>query len=49
MDRRDGQGGFNLSSEALDSFGRAPQNITNAYIVWSLTSTGETDVEKEIK
>src|SRR5262249_17000637 len=27
----------------LDTFGRAPDNITNAYIVWSLTESGPDD------
>ncbi len=34
--RRDGKGGFLRSSEALDSFGRASETTTNAYIVWAL-------------
>ena len=28
---------------ALDSFGRAPDHITNAYIVWALTESGKDD------
>lgn len=40
LERKDGKGGFLQSDQALDSFGRAPSNITNAYIVWALTSTG---------
>ncbi len=36
MTRRDGKGGFNRSSEALDSFGRAGGETTNAYIMWAL-------------
>ena len=35
-------GSFNLSSKALDTFGRAPQNITDAYIVWALLSADPT-------
>lgn len=46
--RRDGKGGFDLNSKALDSFGRAPQNTTNAYVVWSLLRTGQTGLETEI-
>lgn len=46
--RKDGKGGFLQSEQALDSFGRAPQNITNAYIVWALTSTGEVGLEQEL-
>jgi len=36
--RKDGLGGFLQNPEALDSFGRAPKNITDAYILWALTS-----------
>ena len=38
--RRDGQGGFGRNSRALDSFGRAPQDITDAYITWAVTEAG---------
>ncbi|HJT78560.1 MAG TPA: alpha-2-macroglobulin family protein, partial [Gemmataceae bacterium] len=49
MDQRDGQGGFKRNPRALDSFGRAPQDITNAYIVWALTESGkEDDVSREL-
>lgn len=48
LGRKDGKGGFLQSDQALDSFGRAPANITNAYIVWALTSSGRTDVSTEI-
>lgn len=48
MSRRDGKGLFLKNEKALDSFGRAPDNITSAYIVWTLTETGETAVETEI-
>lgn len=48
VSRKNGNGGFSLDSKALDSFGRAPQNITDAYIIWALTSAGETDVDDEI-
>jgi hypothetical protein len=37
MSRRDGKGGFQRSSEALDSFGRASPATTDAYIVWALS------------
>eukprot|EP01080_Neovahlkampfia_damariscottae_P007632 gene7632-11954_t len=46
--RRDGKGGFKLDSQALDDFGAAPKDITNAYIVWSLTEAGETGLDLEI-
>jgi hypothetical protein len=48
LSRKDNKGGFMRNAEALDSFGRAPESITNAYIIWSLTSAGITDVAAEI-
>ena len=36
LERRDGKGGFKRNSRALDSFGRAPKPITDAYIVWGV-------------
>jgi hypothetical protein len=46
---RDGEGGFKRNQRALDTFGRAPEDITNAYIVWALTeSSKEDDVTKEL-
>lgn len=41
LGRRDGKGGFKRNERALDSFGRAPEFTTNAYIVWSLLESGE--------
>jgi hypothetical protein len=43
LSRRDGKGGFLRNSRALDTFGAAPEDITNAYIVWSLTEGGKDD------
>ncbi len=37
MTRRDQQGGFLRSAQALDSFGRASPTTTNAYIMWALS------------
>jgi hypothetical protein len=48
VSRKTGKGLFLKNEKALDSFGRAPDNITAAYIVWTLTSAGETNVETEI-
>ena len=49
IEQRDGNGGFKRNPRALDSFGRAPDDITNAYIVWSLTESGKSDdVSKEL-
>ena len=36
LSQRDGKGGFLSSNKSLDSFGNAPYNVTNAYILWSL-------------
>ncbi len=49
LHQRDGQGSFKRNPRALDSFGRAPENITNAYIVWALTESGkDDDLTKEL-
>ncbi|CDW79846.1 a-macroglobulin complement component [Stylonychia lemnae] len=48
LSRRNSKGGFLQNDKALDSFGRAPSNITDAYIVWALTSAGETNLTAEI-
>jgi hypothetical protein len=46
--RRDGKGGFQRNPRALDSFGGAPPHITDAYIVWALTESGERNIANEI-
>jgi A-macroglobulin TED domain/Alpha-2-macroglobulin family len=49
LSQRDGKGGFKRNPRALDSFGRAPEDITNAYIIWSLTeSSKDDDVSREL-
>jgi hypothetical protein len=49
MSRKDGKGGFQRNPRALDTFGRAPDDITNAYIIWALTESGkDDDVSKEL-
>jgi hypothetical protein len=50
LSRRDGKGAFTLNAKALDSFGHAPADTTNAYIVWALLESGEKvpDMAKEI-
>jgi hypothetical protein len=49
LSQRDGKGGFKRNPQALDSFGRAPDDVTNAYIVWSLTeSSKDDDVSREL-
>ncbi|MDP2385067.1 MAG: MG2 domain-containing protein [Bacteroidota bacterium] len=47
MSRKDGKGGFQQNSKALDNFGRASKEITDAYIVYSLSEAGYTDIKKE--
>jgi hypothetical protein len=49
LSRRSGTGEFLLDPQALDSFGRAPADVTYAYIVWALTSAGVTGLEVEIE
>jgi hypothetical protein len=50
LGQRDGKGGFRRNPRALDTFGRAPEAITNAYIVWALTEGGkDDDVTTELK
>jgi len=48
MDRRDGKGGFQRSDRALDSFGRASPEITDAYITWALASSGQEGIDAEV-
>jgi uncharacterized protein YfaS (alpha-2-macroglobulin family) len=48
LSRRDGNGGFKRNSRALDSFGGAPGDTTNAYIVWALIESGEKGLDKEV-
>lgn len=50
LKQRDGRGGFHRNPRALDSFGRAPEDITNAYILWALTESGvEDNLDLELK
>lgn len=42
MSRRDGKGGFLRSAEAIDSFGRASETTTTAYIMWALSEAHRT-------
>ncbi|MFZ6676805.1 MG2 domain-containing protein [Undibacterium sp. Tian12W] len=46
--RRDGNGGYQRDAKALDSFGRAAPEVTDAYITWALVSAGESGLDKEI-
>ncbi|MDR2209267.1 MAG: hypothetical protein LBE22_09900 [Azoarcus sp.] len=45
MARRDGKGGFERNTRALDSFGAAPVPLTNLYILWTLLESGENPSE----
>jgi uncharacterized protein YfaS (alpha-2-macroglobulin family) len=47
--RRDGEGGYEQSSKALDSFGRAGPEVTNAYITYALTEAKQRDIGTELK
>ncbi|MBT3220924.1 MAG: hypothetical protein HN348_17710 [Proteobacteria bacterium] len=47
--RRDGSGGYKQNSKALDSFGRASADVTNAYITWSLSEAQIGGIDKEIE
>ncbi|HUT10712.1 MAG TPA: alpha-2-macroglobulin family protein [Thermoguttaceae bacterium] len=49
MKRRDGQGGFLRNEKALDSFGRAPPEITDAYITWALSESDQEGIDAEIE
>lgn len=40
LDRRDGKGSFRTNERALDSFGRAPQSVTDPYLVYALLASG---------
>jgi hypothetical protein len=50
LGREDGKGGFQRNAKSCDSFGSAPEETTNAYIVWALLRSGETakSLDKEI-
>jgi hypothetical protein len=47
LSRRDGKGGFKRDGKALDSFGRADEDITSAYIVYALSEGGYKEVMPE--
>jgi hypothetical protein len=46
--RRDGSGGYLRNAKALDSFGRASKEVTDAYITYSLTEAGEQGLAREV-
>ena len=49
---RTGDGGFTHSKAALDQFGRAPDHVTDAYVVWAVSEAertgGPSDLTKEL-
>jgi len=47
--RRDGKGGYKRNPRALDSFGSASEEVTNAYITYALTEAGEKKLGAEIR
>ena len=47
--RRDGRGGYLRDPKALDSFGRASPEVTDAYITWALVSAGIGGLDKEVE
>jgi len=49
LERRDGKGGFKRNARALDSFGRAPDEITNAYVTWALAESGQEEIDAEVE
>ncbi len=49
LSRRDGKGGFLRSPQALDNFGQASDDITNAYIVYSLAEAGFQQLDLEVE
>jgi uncharacterized protein YfaS (alpha-2-macroglobulin family) len=49
LQRRDGAGGYQRNARALDSFGSASPEVTNAYITYSLVEAGyASQVAKEV-
>jgi hypothetical protein len=47
--RRDGKGGFQRDAKALDSFGRASPEVTDAYITSALATAGYGDLPAEVE
>lgn len=48
LSRRDGKGGYLRDPKALDSFGRASPEVTNAYITWALARTQTRGIDAEL-
>lgn len=47
MSRRDGKGGFQRNPRALDQFGGADQDVTNAYLAYALSEAGNKEILPE--
>ncbi len=47
--RRDGKGGYQRNGRALDSFGGASPDVTNAYITWALSEAKTKGIDTEVK
>jgi len=48
MEKKDGNGGYMRNPRALDNFGGAKPEITDAYITYALSSAGYKDINKEL-
>lgn len=48
LSRRDGKGGFVRNSLSLDTFGSAPQDVTDAYVTWALSQAKVPGIDREI-
>ncbi|HTM21495.1 MAG TPA: MG2 domain-containing protein [Kofleriaceae bacterium] len=46
--RRTGGGGYRRNERALDSFGSASPEVTDAYITWALAEAGEKEIDAEL-
>ena len=49
MSRTDADGSFKRNARALDSFGRAPQDTTDAYIVWALSEANQQNIQAPLQ
>lgn len=49
LKQRDGNGGFNKRQGGFDGFGRAPAELTDAYILWALSEAGAAnEIQREL-
>jgi hypothetical protein len=48
LSRRDGKGGFERDSKAIDTFGRASSEVTDTYITWALARTRAKGIDAEL-